>query len=438
MTPEAMAAAGRPAMPSAALAAAARPRSAADEAVRFSVVALLAALLLQRFGLPAGGEVPLSVVGPIGLLCGAFWLLRGALVLDRRRVAALLVLAAVGCLGTVMSLAAFTARFAVISWPSLFQFLLLNLFALLTFREPVDEERFFAAINGCFLFVGVAGLIQFCLQFVGIRLFSFAELGVPIRYTLELFYNINNAAGFGGLYKSNGFFLVEASVYSQMLALGLAIELIYFRRTRHLAVFALGLVLSVSGTGWMVLGAFVAGAIIRLGARGLMIGVGAMVLGMLALSVLAFTLPDQFEYFIGRVDEFSSPGSSAHGRFITPWWALSDLLQDSPWALFVGAGAGASERLHTQVSYLYGVNSPMKVMVEYGLPGLIAYLALFLAADRTPRQSALILPLMVLFLFTGTYVQFAPILFPTLLLTSVARLRPTPPRSPGRDGHAPP
>ena len=95
-------------------------------------------------------------------------------------------------------------------------------------------------------------------------------------------------------------------------------------------------------------------------------------------------------------------------------------------SLLIGAGAGASERLHTQLTYAYNINTPLKIAVEYGLPGLGAYFALFLAADRTPRQSALMLPAMMLFLFTGAYSQFAPVLFPILLITSVARLRPTP------------
>ena len=142
--------------------------------------------------------------------------------------------------------------------------------------------------------------------------------------------------------------------------------------------------------------------------------------------MLAVALPELFEYFVGRVDEFSTPGSSAHLRFVTPWWALSDVMGETPWSLLVGAGAGVSERLHTQFSYFYGMNTPLKIALEYGLPGLAAYLALFLAADRTPRQSALLLPALMLFLFTGTYAQFAPILFPVLLITSVARLRPTP------------
>lgn len=424
----------RPAMPAP---RAAVPVSAAGDAVLFSAVILLVSTVAQRFALPVG-ELPLSIVGPIGLMCGAFWLLRGTLVLDQRRVAALLILAAMGFAGTLLSMTASTARLAAVSWTSLSQFLLLSFFAVLAFREPVDEERFFRAVNACMAFVGVAGSLQFFAQFAGVSLFSFAELGVPAQYTLEFpFYNTKNGTGVGGLLKSNGFFMVEASIFSQFMAMALAIELTYFRRSRHMAVFALGLVVSVSGTGWMVLGGFVAGAVVRMGVRGLVIGFGALSAGAVGLGALAFASPELFEYFVGRLDEFSAPGSSAHIRFITPWWALSDVMGETPWAIFVGAGAGTSERLHTQLSYAYGVNTPLKIALEYGLPGLGAYMALFLAADRTPRQSALVPPAMVLFLFTGTYAQFPPILFPILLITSVARLRPPPPHPAGFSAQPP-
>ena len=287
-------------------------------------------------------------------------------------------------------------------------------------------------MNACIAFVGVAGLLQFFLQFAGVYLFSFVEIWCADQVYFGTFYNVNNPAGVAGLFKSSGFFLVEASVYSQFMALGIAIELVYFRRVRHLAIFALGLMVSISGTGWLVLGAFVVGTLARGGRRGLVIALGALFAGGLGLGVLAFALPVQFEYFVGRVGEFSDPGSSAHIRFVSPWWMLSDVMGETPWALLVGAGAGASERMHTQVSYLYGVNTPLKIALEYGLPGLAAYMALFLAADRTPRQSAILPPAMVMFLFGGTYAQFPPILFLTLLITSVARLRPTPQPSTGR------
>jgi hypothetical protein len=397
--------------------------AAADGAVRFTVWVLLASLLLQRFAIPIG-ELPLSVVGPIGLLCGAYWTLRGVLALDRRRVAALLVIAAMGCLSSIVSMAGTTARLAAISWTSLAQFLLLSSFALLAFREPVDEERFFRAVNRWLFFVGVAGILQFFAQFAGISIFGFSDHGFPIRYTQEYFYNTVQTAGASSVIKANGFFLLEASIYSQMAAMGLCIELVFFRRLRHLAVFGLSLVVAVSGTGLMVLGAFVVGAVISMGARGAAVAAGALAVTASALGALALAQPDLFAYFIGRVSEFSSPGSSAHLRFVTPFWALSDVLDETPLSLLIGGGAGASERLYTQLAYAYNINTPLKIVVEYGLPGLVAYLALFLAADRTPRQSALMMPAMTLFLFTGAYSQFAPILFPILLITSVARLRP--------------
>jgi hypothetical protein len=398
---------------------------AADDAVRFTVVVLLASLLLQRFALPMG-ELPFSIVGPIGLLCGAFWMLRGTLVMDERRIIALLVLAAIGFISSLLSLTAATARLAAISWTSLSQFLLLSLFAPLAFRQAVDEERYFKAFNACLAFVGVAGILQFFAQLGGVFLISFVTLGVPTQYTLESFYNIYNPTGIGGLFKSNGFFMVEASVYSQFMAMGLAIEFTYSRRIRYLAIFALGLVLSFSGTGWLIMGAFVVGAVARQGGRGLKIGLGALSAAGVGLGVLAVASPELFEQYVGRVGEFTTPGSSGHLRFVTPWWAMSDFMGETPWALLVGGGAGVSERLHTQFTYFYGVNTPMKIALEYGLPGLVAYLALFLAADRTPRQSTLLAPALMFFLFTGTYAQFPPILFPVLLITSVARLRPTP------------
>ena len=114
MTPEAMSAfpGTRTAMPAP---AAASHGAAAGDAVRFSVLIFLVSLLLQRFALPMG-ELPFSVVGPIGLLLGAFWVLRGTLALDQRRFVALLALAAIAFTGTLLSMAAATARLAAISW----------------------------------------------------------------------------------------------------------------------------------------------------------------------------------------------------------------------------------------------------------------------------------------------------------------------------------
>lgn len=403
------------------------PRDATDEAIRFSVIILLASLVLQRFALPFGG-LPLNVVGPIGLVLAVYYLWTGALVLDQRRVAALLILAAASLLGTLVSVALSITRLPVPTWTSLSQFLLLCSFAVVTFRDQVDEKRFFRAVNACHAFIGIAGILQFAVQFSGLSMFTFR--GYAPDSLLYPDNSWNDAYQIPGSHymKANGFFLVEPSVYSQVMAIGLAIEIVYFRRLSRLAIFSLGLVLSVSGTGWMVLGAFVAGAVTRMGGRGLAIGIGTVVCGLLALGVLSVALPDVFEVLLSRVDEFSSPGSSGHQRFITPWWVLAQAIEWAPWTAFVGLGAGTSERLI--LPYQYGMSTPLKIVIEYGLPALGAFFALFLAANRTPGQSAILPAALMWFLFTGTYVQFPPILYSVLLLVAVARLRQSPAAAP--------
>ena len=100
----------------------------------------------------------------------------------------------------------------------------------------------------------------------------------------------------------------------------------------------------------------------------------------------------------------------------------------TPSAFFMGIGAGVSEKMH--LAYLYDVNTPIKVFLEYGMPLLVLYLGLFFVGERGVLQGALLAPLMFQYLLTGGYQQFPPILFPVLLFCSIARLEPA--ESPGR------
>jgi hypothetical protein len=76
------------------------------------------------------------------------------------------------------------------------------------------------------------------------------------------------------------------------------------------------------------------------------------------------------------------------------------------------------------VPYLYNVNTPVKVFLEYGLPLLVMYLGLFFRGQRGAVQGALFVPLMLQFLFTGGYQQFPPVLFVVLLFVAIARTFP--------------
>jgi len=394
----------------------------AEQALYCSAAIMAMSLLLQRFGLPFGGQ-SISVVGPLGLLVFAVFLARGTLAFDRNRVILYLALLTCAVLGMAWRATGLGWTGVEASTNSLLQFLVLTSVATLTFAEPVDETRFFRLINQVFMLVAIAGLLQFCAQFVGLRLFSFTGL-LPDAALFEQGYHLEIPVGIGELLKSNGFFLVEPSVFSQLMALALIIELVVLRRPLYLAAFAVGLLLAFSGTGWIVIATFVVAAPLGMGRRGLVLAAVVVVL-LLALAGLAAVLaPDVMAVFQARLGEISTPGTSGHLRFITPFWLLRDVFAATPSAALLGIGSGAAERL--TMPYEYNVNTPIKIALEYGVPALVAYVLLFVVGRRTALQSALVLPAIVLFLFTGGYQQFPPMIFMVLLLISIARLTPSP------------
>ena len=396
-------------------------RSRQDDALNFSVAIMAISLVLQRFGLPFGGQ-SLSLVGPLGLAVCGYFLMRGTLAFDRNRVILYLALVTCAVLGLAWRETGLGWVGSEVSINSLLQFLVLTSVATLSFAEKVDETRFFRVVNQLFMLVALAGLLQFALQFFGLRLFSFTGL-LPDAALFEQGYHLEIPVGVGELLKSNGFFLVEPSVFSQLMALALIIELLALRRLPYLAVFGAGLLLAFSGTGWIVIATFVVTAPLGMGRRGLVLAVSVVVLLLILAGIAAFFAPDAMAVFQARIGEISTPGTSGHFRFITPFWLIRDVFSEAPSAALLGIGSGVAERL--TMPYDYNVNTPIKIALEYGIPALIAYLGLFLVNRRTALQSALVLPAVVLFLFTGGYQQFPPMIFMVLLIISIARLSPS-------------
>ncbi len=380
-------------------------------------------LFLQRFGVPAGGQ-PLSIVGPIGLALGAWGLSRGTLILHPGRTALYLGVVALALLGAAWHAMTPNPFDASPSTNSLLHFLGITAFATLGFAVPVDESAFYARINRPLTLVAILGIGQFAAQFVGLRLFAFTGL-VPAPLLLEQGYNLEIPVGIGDVLKSNGLFLIEPSVFSQFMAVGLMIEILTTRRPLNLGLFIAGLLLSFSGTGWIVLASFFLFAGLRLGPRFLTVALVSLCAIGIAAAAMALLAPDFAAALSARLGEVSQPGTSGHMRFVTPFWLMDDVLARAPSALLAGIGAGVSEKL--SLPYAFDVNTPVKVFLEFGLPLLLAYLALFWRNSRTALQGALFVPCMLLFLFTGGYQQFPPVLFPVLLLLATARLAPTPP-----------
>ena len=376
---------------------------------------LFCCLVLQRFAIPLAG-LKVSIATPLVLGLAAWAVASGTLVIERRRMALFCGLCAVALFSVATQFNLPLAIAPRMSLTSLYYWLAITGFAVLRFRHSVNETAFFRLVSLALAALAVAGLAQFVLQFVGVSFFAFTGV-VPDDFLIEEQYNVTIPID-RGLNKSNGFFLVEPSVFSQFMALAVVVEALYLRRVAYLVLFFVALLSSMSGTGWLVLGSYIAVLAISAGRRGLL---GAILLAAgcaLAFTALSVVLPDFADMMSGRVYEFTLPGTSGHERFVTPFLALQDLLNAAPWVSVTGIGPGASEQLI--VPYIYHLNTPIKVLMEYGIFGLLLYLCLLTWGTRTKRQWMLLTPLMVLLLLTGGYHQFSPILFPVLLVGTVA------------------
>lgn len=385
----------------------------------FVTLTLFTCLVLQRFAIPVG-DLAISVATPILLGAAAWGLGAGWLVIDRRRMALFLGLIALAALSTILRLALPVGIAPRTSLSSLLHWLVLTSFAVLAFRDRMQGWRFFAMVNNWLAFIAIAGIAQFALQFVGISVFGFTGL-LPERLLLEHLYVTDQVLAWGAsLKRANGFFLLEPSIFAQFMAVALMIEALCFRRALWFGLFTAGMLVSVSGTGFLVLAGFGVALAIGAGLRGVAMVVLMAMGAALALGLASLALPDVAETLLLRSGEFSQPGTSGHERFVTPFMMMRDVFHAAPWAAFAGIGPGTSEFL--ELPYKYWVNTPAKLVTEYGVVGFGLYLALIVSAQRSATQRILVLPVLVLLLLTGGYHQAAPLLFPVLLLITVARL----------------
>lgn len=384
----------------------------------------LTSLLLQRFAVPLGGW-KIALETPVGLGLAASGLLTGTLAFDRRRLVLLLGIVTIGLLATVVGS---SVRITVAPPPglgSLANWLAISSFAALTFRHAVPEERLFGVISLCAAGIAAAGIAQFVLQFAGLDLFRFAGV-VPSRFLMEAgIFNTSNPIFYGSsIMRANGMFLVEPAVFSQVMAIAIIVEMLYFHRPARLLLYFAGLLISVSGTGWLVLIALVLQQLLGGSRRRLLTALWLAATAAVAVLAVALVLPEVAHVLLARSNEFGYRGTSGNERFVAPFLALGEVFADAPWAVLTGIGPGTSE--HLALPYPYSMNSPTKILVEYGAVGLVLYLALLTSAARTARQRMLLLPVLVMLLFDGNWCQFPPVLFPALLIITVARLRETP------------
>ena len=332
------------------------------------LIVLLCCIVLQRIEPNTGNlYVSLSLLAVYGFLAHELFCNR-LLVCSQRLLAYGLCMLAAGA--SVLVNRSFSAPGTDVSLASLALLVTLYLPLIFRIRWPMHRRQLVLDYVATIGFVcALVGIAQFYLQFVihDAWLFDISPY-LPARLYRPSGYN--TIIDVGDHYKANGFFFREPAGFSFMMALGLVTEWLQRRRWPRLACLALGLVLSYSGTGLLVLATAL---LVPFGGRTFLriiavAGVGALLYWLLGdLLNLSFTL--------GRVHEFESTGSSAYARYVAPLRFVGENLESSPWTLLVGHGPGSISRA-SQLAFGFHDPTWAKLLHEYGLSGCGAFVLL--------------------------------------------------------------
>jgi hypothetical protein len=254
-------------------------------------------------------------------------------------------------------------------------------------------REFFLTLCAC---LGALACAQFLLQFVMAPELLFPiENFAPKRFVVQLFNQQAPLAYGSTIYRANGVFMIEPSLLSQLLAIGLVLELYGKVHLLRLALFGFGILFTYSGTGFMILAVCVP-VLIAVLRRWKTLGVLA---GAVALLVL---LRDQLflNVLLDRSAEFTATGSSGFARFVGGFWLFDQFLWHDPLRTLIGFGAGA---FTDYVPYARAPVSEMplfKMTFEFGVLGAILHLAflgycVFATAAPLPLRLAVFIALLL-------------------------------------------
>lgn len=211
----------------------------------------------------------------------------------------------------------------------------------------------------------------------------------------------------------NGIFFLEPSIVSGYLAIAAAVEAIWFRRLKRLALYLVAMIagIAMSGPASLVVGApFLVWKLSPRVRRMVLLAVGAL----LVLIAVGVDLKP-----LDRLNELSDPKSSGYARMVVPFLEIGTELA-RPDVLWTGHGAGASPTGNDFVQWPVS-----KLLFEYGLPVAVAFhLLLLVSLLWAPPDRALVAMLLIPFLFFGGGFVAHVSVMPLVLFGSLIRIVP--------------
>ncbi len=370
-----------------AMAAAAAPSFEDKVVIALFAIGVLGNIVLQKIAWPlkAGGFVP--VVVPLFAAAIAFAPILVRPRFDPVRVGGFLLVFLVAAFSTFFLAPRYSASslmlFAALYAPFMIQYET----SVATYRRCMD-----LFITVMLVFVGVT-LAQHVIQLtISWRAWPDLNRMLPEQWLVPS-YNYIQPIIYGSRYmKPNGVAFLEVSLLSQFIALALAFELVLFRRPIRLIVLTSGLLMTLAGTGALLMAMTLPVLLGRMRLRSAV----AIIAILIVVCVVAFRL-GWFDIVSSRMDEYKHNGTSANMRFILPAERLLEFLHD-PRGLIAGIGAGQIEKGGNFIWWPF-----VKVAIEYGLVAAILFYGwVIYSLFRGAPERAIAFVLIVWYSFEGT------------------------------------
>lgn len=386
-----------------------RPRPAGPDGVAWVCWLFVLNILFQRVSLP-GISIPFTVPFTLAWLLLAWY--RGVIVLERRRfVLWLVAAAAAAAVALPQTLLVDKHYISVNSW-AFWMAMWLPVAFMMADRSGQTYLRALRALTTIGLWLSGLSVVFIASQVV-IPYRDLVGQTLPKSMQVQDF-AISYPFVYGSpWYKSNGWIMLEPSFMAFTLGVCLLAALVARARPWKAAWIFLGMVPTVAGSGFAVLGVGVI-AMILLGQKDLIRPY--VVPGVIAAAIAVPTALG--EIFLTRLTEVSDSNSSAALRTIEPYVYLWPRWIDDPARVWFGAGAGSS-RQAVEGSGQIGLIAPTvgKMFYEYGILAGSILLALMVAAFLRPHERALSIAMIAQFFILQPPSQ--PLIVPAFLAVTL-------------------
>ncbi len=369
------------------------PKINSDPIAKLLLIAMLiCATFLQKIAIPVG-NIQIFLALPLMLLITAFGFITKRLELKRDNLLLYLVVVSVLCLTQILGGNSFSIA---------------SILLLIVIHAPYafgfDKGKILAGVQFIYfqkimVIIACIGIAQFVAQFVtGANIAYFLDL-MPMQNIIMQGYNNTIPLSYGSdFFKSNGFFLLEPSNFSQLLAVAIIVEIVYFKNWKRIVLFTCAIAITFSGTGLIILFALVPVYLVQ---HRKFVALGVLLLVVITAPIWSPIVG--VDRTVNRASEITSTNSSAYARFASIIPTLNTyILPEVKTTLFgLGAGSIIDTFAATEVDYERHNPSWGKMVFEYGVLGAVAYFTfiifvLWKGSGSNYIKLALLIQLMIL------------------------------------------